>query len=168
MDALHETAWARLLGRATLALTWVGGLCLLGMMALIFVGVFMRYALNQPILGLNEIIQLAAVALVMTALPYCTARGGHVGVDVFDRAIGRWGRLVGDVLSRVLSGYVLSVLCHRATLKALDALEWGDATNMLGLQIWPFYAILAAGTALCVLIFAAELVLILTGKGPKT
>lgn len=88
MDALHDTAWARGLGRATLALTWVGGLCLLGMMALIFVGVFMRYALNQPILGLNEIIQLAAVALVMSALPYCTARGGHVGVDVFDRAIG--------------------------------------------------------------------------------
>jgi len=168
MEQLHETAWARALGRATLALTWIGALCLLGMMALIFVGVFMRYALGAPILGLNEIVQLAAVALVMSALPYCTARGGHVGVDVFDRAIGRWGRLAGDVISRVLSGSVLGVLCWRATLKSLDALEWGDATNMLGLPIWPFYAILAAGTALCVAVFAAELVLILTGKGPRT
>ncbi|WP_109465611.1 TRAP transporter small permease [Albibacillus kandeliae] len=167
MDRLQETAWARMLAQATLALTWVGAICLLGMVLLIFVGVLMRYAINTPILGLNEIVQLAAVALVMTALPYCTARGEHVGVDVFDRALGRWGRFVGDVISRVLSGGVLSVLCQRAGAKALDALEWGDATNMLGLPLWPFYAILAAGAGLCVLVFAVELVLILIGKGAE-
>ncbi|WP_417720817.1 TRAP transporter small permease [Salipiger sp.] len=166
MAGARQTAGAGPLARATLALTWVGALCLLGMVALIFVGVLMRYALDKPILGLNEIVQLAAVALVMSALPYCTARGGHVGVDVFDRMLGRRGRLAGDVLSRVLSGYVLSVLTWRAVLKSLDALEYGDATNMLGLPIWPFHAILAAGCALCVLVFAAELVLLLTGRGP--
>lgn len=167
MPLLEQTAWARPLARATRGLAWIGALCLLVMVAIIFTGVLMRYLLNQPILGLNEIIQLAGVALVMSALPYCTAQGGHVSVDIFDRALGRWGRLLGDVASRVISGYVLSVLCWRATLKALDAFEWGDATNMLGLPIGPFYAILAAGTGLCVLVFAAELVLLLTGKGPS-
>jgi TRAP-type C4-dicarboxylate transport system permease small subunit len=46
----------------------------------------------------------------------------------------------------------------------MDAMEWGDATNMLNLPIWPFYAVLAAGTALCVGVFAADILLLLTGK----
>ncbi len=144
--------------RATASLAVIGGIALISLVVLIVAGVLMRYAFGQPILGANEIIQLAAVALVMSALPYCTSLNGHVGVDVFDRFLGRFGRRAGDVLARVLSGWVLSVLCHRAALKALDAAEFGDATNMLGLPLWPFYAILAAGAGLVVAIFAIQCV----------
>jgi TRAP-type C4-dicarboxylate transport system permease small subunit len=161
-DALK--AWAKRFGQAPLFLAWIGGICLIALVLVIAVGVVFRYAFGQPILGINEIVQLTAVALVMSALPYCTAQGAHVGVDVFDRLLGRWGRWFGDILSRLLSGYVLSVLCRRAALKSLDALEWGDATNMLGLPIWPFYAILAAGTGLCVVIFAIEILILIVGK----
>ncbi len=139
--------------RATAILAVIGGIALISLVVLIVVGVVMRYALGQPIMGSNEIIQLTAVALVMSALPYCTSLNGHVGVDVFDRFLGFFGRRAGDVLARALSGWVLTVLCQRAVLKALDAAEFGDATNMLGLPLWPFYAILAAGTGLVVLIF---------------
>ncbi|SNR82282.1 Tripartite ATP-independent transporter, DctQ component [Puniceibacterium sediminis] len=126
-----------------------------------------RYGFGRPMLGVNEIVQLTAVALVMCALPYCSSRGNHVGVDVLDRAIGAWGRLIGDILSRCLAGFTLGVLCQRATYKALDALEYDDISNMLGLPIWPFYAILAAGTGICVLIFALQLLVILF-KGPQS
>ena len=53
------------------------------------------------------------------------------------------------------------MLTQRAVVKAFDAWEWGDATNMLRLPIWPFYAILALGAGLCVVIFALQLMLIL-------
>lgn len=142
--------------RATAVLAVIGGIALVALVALIFTGVVMRYALAMPILGSNEIIQLAAVALVMSALPYCTSLNGHVGVDVFDRFLGQFGRRAGDVIARILSGWVLGVLCYRAVLKALDAAEFGDATNMLGLPLWPFYAILAAGTGLVVVIFLIQ------------
>lgn len=131
------------------------------MVVLIAVGVVLRFAFGMPILGINEIVQLNSVAVVMLALPWATAEGAHVRVDVLDRAIGRRGRFIGDVASRVLSGLVLSVLVWRAMLKALDALKYGDATNMLALPIWPFYAILAAGMALCVAVLVGQLALIL-------
>ncbi|WP_138473412.1 TRAP transporter small permease [Poseidonocella sp. HB161398] len=150
------SALSAITGRATAVLAVIGGIALIALVVLIFAGVVMRYALGQPILGSNEIIQLAAVALVMSALPYCTSLNGHVGVDVFDRFLGYFGRRAGDVMARVLSGWVLGVLCHRAVLKALDAAEFGDATNMLGLPLWPFYAILALGTGLVVVIFAIQ------------
>ncbi|WP_172328853.1 TRAP transporter small permease [Mangrovicoccus sp. HB161399] len=150
------SALSAVTGGATAVLAVIGGIALMSLVILIVAGVVMRYAFGQPILGSNEIIQLAAVALVMSALPYCTSLNGHVGVDVFDRFLGHFGRRAGDVLARCLSGWVLGVLCHRAVLKALDAAEFGDATNMLGLPLWPFYAILAAGTGLVVVIFLIQ------------
>lgn len=144
-----------------LYLTVVGGVCLLAIVATVTCGVVMRYALNTPLLGINEFVQLAAVAMVMAALPYCTAHNDHVAVDVFENVLGRWGRYAGDIIARVLSGGALAFLTQRAILKALDAWEWGDATNMLRLPIWPLYAVLAVGTGLCVLIFALQLMTIL-------
>ncbi len=161
MAAMTDASRPRLLDRLTLWLAWLAGLALIFMVVIISVGVVLRYVFGTPLLGLNEINQLTAVVLVMAALPYCTIKNGHVGVDVFDNAIGPWGRFIGDVVSRLLSGFVLSVLVWRAGLKALDAWEYEDATNMLDLPIWPFYAVLSIGAALCVLVFAVQLIDIL-------
>jgi TRAP-type C4-dicarboxylate transport system permease small subunit len=154
-----------MIDRANLVLALAAGASLLFMVVLIAVGVMTRFAFAMPILGINEIIQLNSVAVVMLALPWATAQGAHVRVDVLDRAIGRFGRFAGDVLSRALSAAVLAVLVWRAGLKAQDALKYGDATNMLSLPIWPFYAILSGGIALCVLVLVAQIAAILA-KGP--
>lgn len=159
-----EPARSNLFDRAVLGLAWVGAACLLALVAVIAAGVAMRYLFGQPILGSNEIVQLTAVALAMCALPWCTAAGGHVGVDVFDGVLGARGRLFGDLLCAALSIFVLGKLAHRAGIKALDALEWGDATNMLGLPIWPFHALLAAGAALSALVFVLRAFGMLTGR----
>lgn len=159
-------ALSRLFERATYALAALAGVCLVLIMVVIAAAVVMRYAVGQPILGANEILQMTATAMVMAALPYCTFHNGHVAVDVFDTALGRWGRLIGDLTSRLLSGFALAILCRRAALRALDAHEFGDTTNMLGLPLWPFYAVLAAGTGLCVLIFAQQILARLFGGTP--
>ena len=160
-------AWFDRLERSTRLLTVVGGVCLLGIVVVLSLGVLMRYAFGAPLLGVNEIIQLAAVALVMSALPYCTATEQHVAVDVFENALGGWGRFIGDVFSRILSGLLMAILCRRAVLSGLDAKEFEDATNMLRLPIWPLYAILAAGAGLCAVIFALQLLLVLQ-RGPRS
>lgn len=147
--------------RAARVLAILAGAGLLLVLALIFVSVVMRYIFSTPIVGVNEIVQLASVGIVMLALPWCTAEGAHVGVDVLDQKIGRWGRFLGDVQARAIAALILSVLVWRAALKALDAHEFGDATNMLQMPIWPFYAMIAAGMALSVLVLLAQLIQIL-------
>ncbi|WP_374632282.1 TRAP transporter small permease [Paracoccus sp. (in: a-proteobacteria)] len=147
--------------RAARVLAILAGAGLLLVLALIFVSVVMRYIFSTPIVGVNEIVQLASVGIVMLALPWCTAEGAHVGVDVLDQKIGRWGRFLGDVQARAIAALILSVLVWRASLKAMDAREFGDATNMLQMPIWPFYAMIAAGMALSVLVLLAQLIQIL-------
>ncbi|OCX66217.1 hypothetical protein BFP70_05810 [Thioclava sp. SK-1] len=159
-----SSAWLTWFNRANLALAAISGGFLVLVLILVFVGVLARYVLGTPILGVNEVIQLTSVGVVMLALPYCTAGSGHVAVDVLDHAIGVWGRFVGDVLSRVLSCYVLYVLVDRAIYKSLDALEFGDTTNMLGLPLWPFYAFIAVGMALCVVILLVQLGVLIAQK----
>lgn len=164
-----NAGWLVLLDRATRLVAGAAGVLLLVMVVLVATAVIARYVFASPFVGVNEIIQLLSIAVVMLALPWCTAQGAHVRADVFDEAIGRYGRLIGDVVSRVLSATVLGFLCHRAWLKALDALEFGDATNMLGLPIWPLYGLLTLGVALCIPVLLAQAahILIAFWKDPK-
>jgi len=152
-----------LLGRASHLLAIVAGVLLVAMVGIIAAAVGARYFLAAPILGVNELVQLNAVALAMLALPYATATHAHVRADLLDPALGRLGRATGDILTRLLSLVVFWHLVTRAWDKMRDAMEYGDATNMLSLPIWPFYSLIALGVALCALIFIAEIVQVLFG-----
>lgn len=163
MAPIGKSARSTWFDRANLVLAGAAGASLIFMVVVIAAGVMLRYGFARPILGSNEIVQLTAVAVVMLALPLCTAANAHVRVDVLDSAIGPWGRLLGDLLSRSLSSFALAILSWRAVFKALDAYRYGDATNMLGLPIWPFYTLVAAGMALCVTILLVQIVAMLAG-----
>lgn len=114
MSLVTAKARSLILDRATLILAAMAGVCLIGTVLLVCAAVLLRYFANAPILGVNEIVQLGGVAMVMLALPWCTERNAHVRADVFDPFIGHWGRLGGDILSRAVSGFVLSVLVYRS------------------------------------------------------
>ena len=133
-----------------------------------FVGVIMRYVFAAPILGSNEIIQLASVALVMLAMPAAAHAEVHIRVDVFDGVIGAVGRFVGDLLSRGVATYLLGLLAVRSWAKLQDAAEFGDATNMLAIPLWPFYGLLALGAVLYALVLVLQFVDVLrTGVSAK-
>lgn len=157
MDLGGSNTRPTIVDRVNGVLIGVAGACLLFMVIVIAIGVVMRFAFAMPILGSNEIVQLTAVALVMLALPYCTASEGHVRVDVLDDVIGPWGRFVGDVISRGLSLVVLGVLVWRAVFKTGEAFRYGDATNMLQLPIWPFYALICVGVTLAAIALLVQL-----------
>ncbi|MEF2072941.1 TRAP transporter small permease [Consotaella aegiceratis] len=165
MASGSAVARSRVLDLATFFLAAAAGVILVLMVGLVCLSVVLRYFVNAPILGVNEIVQLGAVALVMLAMPWCTDQEGHVRADVFDGLIGHVGRIVGDVGSRVLSASVLGVLVYRSWDKMLDAYEYEDATNMLALPIWPFYGIMAVGIGLCVVVLAIQILLVvISGK----
>lgn len=154
--------------RASFWLGALSGISIIAMVLVIAYSVVLRYILSSPVLGTNEIVQLLAVAVVMMGLPYTTSTDAHVRVDVLDNAIGRFGRFFGDILSRALAAGVLIVLVLRAFAKAGDAWRYGDATNMLGLPIWPFYGLIAFGMACCAALFILQLLLVLASwRSPK-
>jgi len=138
-------------------LTMSSSLALAILLIATFAGVIMRYVFGAPILGINEIVQLVSVALVMLAMPVAAHHQDHVRVDVLDQGIGAIGRFIGDILSRGIAIYLLSLLTWRAWAKLQDAAEFGDATNMLSIPLWPFYGLLMIGAVLFVIALAVQL-----------
>ncbi|MEL0023133.1 MAG: TRAP transporter small permease subunit, partial [Alphaproteobacteria bacterium] len=88
----------KLSGRLLKALAAFSGVALFVIMCLVSYAVFRRYVMNDPVLGDAEIVQMGMSIVVMMAMPYATASGAHIRVDIFDRKIGCWGRYLGDAL----------------------------------------------------------------------
>lgn len=118
------------------------------LLVVIAVSVVARYIFGAPVLGSNEVLQLVLVAVVALALLPSAHGEHHIRVDVLDVHIGEYGRFVGDLLSRSLSAFVLYALSFRGFKQAMDALEFEDATNMLAIPLWPFYALIVLGALL--------------------
>lgn len=163
MAILKKPSWSALVGQVPVLLAAGAGICLITMVIVVMLGVIMRYAFGSPLLGVNEIVQLTAVALAMLALPQCTASGGHIRVDLFDNALGRAGRFLSDLLFRGLAIVALYHLCRQAWKKAAEAIEFGDVTNMLELPIWPFFGAVFVGMALCALVYVLEAFALIVG-----
>ena len=158
-------AHSAMAGWAIRLLSILSSIALAVLLVVTFAGVIMRYVFGTPILGSNEIIQLASVALVMLAMPFAAQQGDHIRVDVFDGMIGQIGRFVGDILSRAIGVYLLGLLAVRAWAKLLDTAEYGDATNMLSIPLWPFYGLLAIGAVLYAIVLILQLIDVLLTRG---
>lgn len=159
MAILENTrAWSKKFDQADVWLAGVTSLVLAFLMVFVFAGFVLRYAFNAPIPGGNEVVELASVALVMLAVPYCNTREAHVRIDLLDPVLGRAGRAIGDALYRVIGIVVLGFLVKAYVARTLDALEYDDRTNMIGIAIWPFYALIIVGMGLYGAILLAQLI----------
>lgn len=159
----HRQTWLARVDQVTYLLAIGAGICLIALVVVVSLGVILRYVFGAPLLGVNEIVQMVAVALVMLALPYCTSAGAHVRVDLFDPVLGRWGRFMGDILSRVLSIIALSYLCKQGWKKAAEAMEFSDVTNMIEIPLWPVFGAICAGMVLCAFVFAVQILALFLG-----
>ena len=158
MNTNQKLARSRYLDRASTILAHGASVFLVLMMCTVFIGVVLRYAFNAPILGSNEIIELMSVGVVMLGIPYCASQDSHIRIDLLDDFIGPTGRAFGDFIYRVMGTIVLGFMAERTLRKMFDTLKFEDSTNMLGIPIWPLYALITAGMGLYIVILIAQLV----------
>src|SRR5687768_12347411 len=125
-----------------------GGVVLLGLMGLVAFDVVMRYVLRIPFLAAYEMTELAMALIVFLGLPYCAATGGHVAVHVLrpllDRPALRWLNALLPLAGAVLPG----VMAWQSVRSALDSRSRGEATNMLGIGLFPCQLVGALSLAL--------------------
>ena len=146
-------------GQVNMWFATLSAIVLAFMMVFIFAGAVLRYAFNAPISGGNEILEMASVAIVMLAVPYCTTQDAHVRIDLLDNALGRVGRLLTEILYRLIAVVVLWFLVKSYVARTLDAREYEDVTNMLDIPLWPFYGLIVFGMGLYGIILAVQLVM---------
>jgi TRAP-type mannitol/chloroaromatic compound transport system permease small subunit len=90
---------ARALDRATLVLCGFAGLVLVVM---VLVNVVLRYGFGTGSIAMQDLASYAFAVFLITSLPVCLARGGHVRVEVFSEAMGPGYLRAADTVALVV------------------------------------------------------------------
>lgn len=158
--------WLRRLDWLIERLTFlVGGIGLAVMVLLTSWNVIvMRKALNDPIVGAEDILILNLAVLVAVAIPYGGRSGAHIEIEIFEtwmsKAFARWSLVAMKLLAIPLVG----ILAWRLFKSGASAREFGEATQQLLISYEPFYFAMGAMIALYAAILVADLVLLLAGR----
>lgn len=153
-----------LLARAARLLAYLGGAVLALLALFMTVDVALR-ALGMPIFGALDLVQLALVVVVFAGIAHCGREDGHVAVDLFFTRLGPRAAFAAGLVVNLAALLVLALLAWRMGLRAWSA-GAGDASNLLEVPRWPFYAFAALGTALYVAMLALD-TLALALRGPR-
>ncbi len=152
------TRWLERLARAV---ALVGGLLLVGVMAMTVVSVLGRYLFNAPVPGDYEITELAIGIAAFAFFPYCHITNANIVVELFTgRMPTRWKAAL-DAVHNITFAIVASLIAWRLFIGGMHKFDDGETTMFLGIPIhWAYFsAVLGAGllSAVCILLLFRHL-----------
>ena len=165
MSDLHEHSSSpaqlpRLLRWLDRVLTWIalifGGLTLLFMTGFsVWNVLIMRKALNNPIVGAEDLLILALVVIVALSIPLGARTGSHIEIEVLESHMSERFARTSMIVVKVLGAVLLAVMAWRLGHAGVNAERFGETTQQLLISFEPFYYLLASAMA----IYAVVLVL---------
>ena len=144
------------LDMAIAAVTRLGGglsaLLLLVVLGITTLGVFNRYVLGRPLLGVDEATGFLVVAIVMFGAAEALRRGDHIRIDIlFDKAgpRGRWWlELWSQLAIIVFTALLLKAAWHTV---AFSRQFEAYSTGYLAIPLWIPQSTMVIGAALLIL-----------------
>ncbi len=137
---------------------WISIIAMLAAVAMMFLvttDVFMRRALNQPILGSYEISKIFLVIIVFFGAAYVMMVKGHVAVNTLTRLYPLKLQKVVSCIAYFLCLLIVGLICWQSAVYGINMLQVGETTVLLKILIGPFILIVAFG---CVALFMVILV----------
>lgn len=132
---------------------WAGSLGIIALVGITVVGVFWRYALNDPIFGITDVAVLTAAASVAFAVVFAAVNQAHITIDLINGHLHpRWVTKIDRVI-KLASAITLAVAAWALWKKGRCGAACGDLTDNLGILHQPFYWLLSASMVLCAALF---------------
>ncbi len=143
-----DHALVRMTDRAVTASAYVAGVVLFGLMLLTAADVGARYFLNAPINGVVDLTRFAVLIMTFLGFAYCGFRGANVVIELLFNRLGPSAKIWVNRLSNALGCVLFSVIAWRSVIQSFDVREFNETSQLLTIQYWPFYDLLAFGAAL--------------------
>lgn len=154
----------RLIGRIARLFALASGVALLWLMLFIVYAEMARYLFGAPLFGAHDVARMSLVVVVFFGLAWGGWTGGHISVDLVGGMVPpRLLRLI-DAPVRLLSAVLVAVMGWRAAMEGLDAREFGEATNLVEIPLFPFFLVAAFGFAVYALVLLAQAACAMRGK----
>ncbi|PIE07878.1 MAG: hypothetical protein CSA74_05065 [Rhodobacterales bacterium] len=100
---------------------------------------------GHPLTGAQDISQMAMVVLVFGAMALCDKVGGHVSVDLFEKAMPSWLLRISDTVSALLGAAIFIGIAWTTLESAALSNMLNLATNIIALpKAWFQYFVVVA------------------------
>lgn len=142
----------------------IAAINLFAMMCLTAADVFGRYALNAPIRGAHELIELMMALSVFAVLPILSARQDQISIGLLDRYFAGTAATYRTIIISLISLSFLILMSWRVWSEVGRSFYHGDATAYLRLPLAPVTAIMAVLATLAVVATVAYLVDFMRGR----
>lgn len=127
----------------------VGGVIMTG---LIFISTLMRYLGGRPLRFSDELAGLLFLSLTFLSLPYVLDKGRHIRIEILTNLMPAPIARIMDVIGTL----VLVAFCMIFAYEAWDFMSFSLAinsrTDISGLLLWPWMAIMPFSMLLCLLV----------------
>jgi len=133
------------LGRISSALAYVGACSLFGIMCLTTADVVGRYFFNAPILGVFELTEFMVLILIFSFLAYTQFTKTHVSVDLLITLFPKKFRIYIELFNHSLCLILMGLITYMGFSRALELVEFGEASPNLGVPLYPFVFFLVLG-----------------------
>lgn len=142
-----------------MACGYLAALAVAGMMMITVADVILRAAMNYPIRGTLEIVELLLAASFFLALPAIFLRDENIVVDIIDQRSSKNFVRTLKRISALAGAMLLSVLFWQGWISAKDTLEFNDVTADLSIpRIYYWIPVLTgiAGSIIAALLMMLE------------
>jgi len=139
----------------------IGGIGLIFEVILILADVVLRF-FGSPIVGAQDLSQMAMTVVVFGGMALCDRIGGHVAVDIFERSFPHWMNHLANIVSAFLGAAIFACLAWTIYESAKLSVMLNLATNIISLPKQYFQwgvCIFSAITAFAMLLRGIELIL---------
>jgi TRAP-type C4-dicarboxylate transport system permease small subunit len=141
-------------------MVYIAAFALTGMMLITVADVVGRYFFNRPIRGAYELVGFLLVWAGSWGMGYCQIKRGHIRVDFLAQRMSQKSQAILTVLANLLGFIAFSLLTWRVILLVhyYLSLPKGNATDTLGIPIFPFVIMLATGLGMLALVLFFDLI----------
>jgi len=143
-------------------LTWLS--LLLGGVTLVFMTLFttwnvlvMRKALNNPIVGAEDLLILSLVVIVALSIPLGARSGAHIEIEVLESEMSAAFAKLSLVFVKALGAALLAIMSWRLWHAGDSAARFGETTQQLLISYGPFYYLLAVSVGVYAIVLVLDI-----------
>ena len=122
-----------------------GGLMLIVVTVFTVVSVVGRTALDMPVLGDQEIVELGCAIAIFSFMPYCQMRAANVIVDFFTARLPQSARDGLDSIMNAIFSVCILIVTWRLAVGGIGAFHAADTSMFLRIPQWWGYALAFIG-----------------------
>jgi TRAP-type C4-dicarboxylate transport system permease small subunit len=136
----------------------LGGLVILGVVAVNVYSVAQIMLFDRPFPGVYEIVQVGTAVGMFMFLPYCQVTGANVTADIFTAGMGRRAIVALAGLGALCAVAFAAILLWRMSFGLIDQMTYRETTAIYQFPLWYAFLPILVSLALLALAGVANLI----------